>query len=232
MIDQKLSGLTLISHHLCPYVQRAVIVLTEKNIPHERIYIDLANKPDWFLALSPLGKVPILKTESAVLFESQVIAEYLDEITPGSLHPTDALAKARHRAWIEYGSATLGAIGGFYNAPDLAVFDEKRLVLRRFFAQIDVEIEGPYFSGSDFHMIDGVWGTIFRYFDAFDQIEGFGIMAGFERVQAWRATLAERPSILDAAPAGYPERLLRFLEDRKSHLATLMPRPELQRRTG
>ena len=43
--------LTLISHKLCPYVQRAVIALTEKGVPFERIDIDLANKPDWFLRI-------------------------------------------------------------------------------------------------------------------------------------------------------------------------------------
>ena len=53
--------LTLISHKLCPYVQRAVIALTEKGVPFERIDIDLANKPDWFLKISPLGKVPVLR---------------------------------------------------------------------------------------------------------------------------------------------------------------------------
>ena len=47
---------TLVSHHLCPYVQRAVIALREKQVPFERIDIDLANKPEWFNALSPLGK--------------------------------------------------------------------------------------------------------------------------------------------------------------------------------
>ena len=53
--------LTLISHDLCPYVQRAVIALTEKEVAFDRIYVDLANKPDWFLAISPLGKVPLLR---------------------------------------------------------------------------------------------------------------------------------------------------------------------------
>ena len=57
--------LTLISHKLCPYVQRAVIALTEKGVPFERIDIDLANKPDWFLKISPLGKVPVLLVETA-----------------------------------------------------------------------------------------------------------------------------------------------------------------------
>ena len=50
----------LISHKLCPYVQRAVIALSEKGIPFGRIDIDLASKPDWFLSISPLGKTPVL----------------------------------------------------------------------------------------------------------------------------------------------------------------------------
>ena len=78
--------LTLISHKLCPYVQRAVIALTEKGVPFERIDIDLANKPDWFLKISPLGKVPVLLVETAdgeaALFESNVICEYIEETHP------------------------------------------------------------------------------------------------------------------------------------------------------
>ena len=103
---------TLISHHLCPYVQRSVIVLTEKNIHHERRYIDLSDKPEWFIELSPTGKVPALRVNhQATLFESAVICEYLNEITPGSLHSSDPLLKAQHRAWIEYGSQLLNDIG-------------------------------------------------------------------------------------------------------------------------
>ena len=45
--------LVLVSHALCPYVQRAAIVLREKGVPFERRDIDLANKPDWFLRISP-----------------------------------------------------------------------------------------------------------------------------------------------------------------------------------
>src|SRR6201995_1115806 len=69
--------LTLISHKLCPYVQRAVIALNEKGVPFERVDIDLANKPDWFLKLSPLGKTPVLVVGEHAIFESAVILEYL-----------------------------------------------------------------------------------------------------------------------------------------------------------
>ena len=105
--------LRLISHKLCPYVQRAVIVATEKKIPFERIDIDLANKPDWFLALSPTGKVPLLEVEGEdarghVIFESAVIAEYLDEIGDGErLLSSDPLERSRERAWVELGASVL-----------------------------------------------------------------------------------------------------------------------------
>ena len=92
-----MSKLTLISHELCPFVQRAAIALTEKGVAFERINVDLANKPDWFLAISPLGKVPLLKVGDAVIFESAVILEYLEETQPSPLHPADALQRAEHR---------------------------------------------------------------------------------------------------------------------------------------
>ena len=64
----------LVSHELCPYVQRAAIALAEKGVAFERADIDLAAKPDWFRAASPLGKVPLLLVDGgAVLFESAAI---------------------------------------------------------------------------------------------------------------------------------------------------------------
>ena len=79
--------LKLISHKLCPYVQRAVIALTEKGVAFERIDVDLANKPDWFLAISPLGRTPVLQVGDTAIFESAVILEYLEETAPKPLHP-------------------------------------------------------------------------------------------------------------------------------------------------
>lgn len=212
----------LVSHHLCPYVQRAIIVLQEKNIPHRRTYIDLAAKPDWFTALSPLGRVPILQIDGTALFESQVIAEYLDETTPGSLHPHDPLEKARHRSWIEFGSQTLSAIGGFYNAGDSDTFERKRMALRQNFERIEPEIGGPFFAGTSFHMIDGVWGTIFRYIDTFDSIGDFGLLSDLPGIETWRQAVSVRPSVSSASPKDYPERLKQFLFARQSYLSSLM----------
>jgi glutathione S-transferase len=216
--------LELVSHHLCPYVQRAVITLTEKAIAHKRTYIDLADKPGWFKAISPLGKVPLLRIDdSVVLFESAVICEYLDEITPGSLHPADPLEKARHRAWIEFGSSILDTIAGFYNAKDEAGFDGKRRQLIDKFQWLERHlVDQPYFAGRDFSLVDAVYGPLFRYFDVFGTLADFGFFAGTPRISAWRAQLRARPSVQQAVMADYAQRLLNFLERRDSRLAALI----------
>src|SRR5437588_10076308 len=110
--------LKLISHKLCPYVQRAVIALSEKGVAFTRIDIDLANKPDWFLRISPLGKTPVLLVDETAIFESAVIVEYLEETQPNPLHPRDPLQRAEHRGWIEFGSTVLNEIAGFYGAKE------------------------------------------------------------------------------------------------------------------
>ncbi len=213
----------LVSHHLCPYVQRAAITLTEKNIEHERVSIDLSNKPDWFLEISPMGRVPVLKTGESVLFESAVICEYLEEVTPGALHPEDALAKAHHRSWIEFGSSILDAIGGFYNAKDAETFEAKRQVLRGKFEWLESNLcDGPYFDGEKFHLVDAVYGPVFRYLDTFDKIGDFGLLKGLERTKKYRKALSERPSVRAAVAPEYPEMLASFLERRNSHISSLM----------
>src|SRR5262249_3114256 len=141
-----MSGLKLISHRLCPYVQRAVIALTEKGVAFERIDIDLADKPDWFLKISPLGKTPVLLVGEHAIFESAVILEYLEETQANALHPADPLVRAEHRAWIEFGSAVLSDIAGFYTAPDEAAFKAKASQLGRKFARLEARVSAaPWF---------------------------------------------------------------------------------------
>jgi glutathione S-transferase len=169
--------LKLISHRLCPYVQRAVIALTEKAVPFERIDIDLANKPDWFLAISPLGKTPVLVVDGDhAIFESAVILEYLEETQAKPLHPADPLRRAEHRAWIEFGSAVLNDIAGFYAAPDEAAFEAKAAQLEARFARLETRVAAaPWFDGEAFSLVDAVFGPVFRYFDVFDTIGDFAI---------------------------------------------------------
>src|SRR6266481_6075796 len=175
------ASLKLISHKLCPYVQRAVIALTEKGVAFERIDIDLANKPDWFLQISPLGKTPVLQVGDTALFESAVILEYLEETQAKPLHPADPLARAEHRAWIEFGSAILNDIAALYNAAENAAFSAEILALRTKFARVESRLKGAWFDGERFGLVDAVFGPVLRYFDAFDRIGDFGILTGLPK---------------------------------------------------
>lgn len=213
--------LTLISHPLCPYVQRAAIALAEKGVPFTRRTVDLANKPDWFLAISPLGKTPVLLAESTAIFESAVILEYLEETAPHPMHPATPLARARHRGWIEVASAILNDIAGLYNAPDEAALKAKAATLRTRFTTVEAEVQGPFFAGTTFSLVDAAFAPVFRYFDAFDTVGGFGILTDMPRIAAWRTALAARPSVAGAAPEDYPERLRAFLAARQGPMGAL-----------
>jgi glutathione S-transferase len=220
-----IAKLRLISHNLCPYVQRAVIALTEKAVSFERVDIDLANKPEWFLALSPLGKTPVLQVGDTAIFESAVILEYLEETQPKPLHPADPLARAEHRGWIEFGSTVLNDIAGFYTASDEATFALKTAQLEQRFARLETRVAaGPWFDGAEFSLVDAVFGPIFRYFDVFDSIADFGILAAKPKLARWRRRLAARPSVHAAVSADYPVLLRDFLDRRNSWLSQLQQR--------
>ena len=218
-------GLVLVSHHLCPYVQRAAIVLAEKAAVFERIDVDLTRKPAWFRAISPLGKTPVLLVGGAPLFESAPICDYLDETIGPPLHPVDAFARARHRAWIAFASTVLDRIAALYNAVDAAAFVARRDDLEGLFAEVEraLDADGPWFAGARFSLVDAAFAPAFRYFDAFERIAGFDVFAAKPRVVAWRGALVRRPSVIGAVAADYPARLLDFLRRRDREVSRGLP---------
>jgi len=222
-VSEMAGPLTLVSFELCPYVQRAAIVLAEKEVPFERINVDLANKPEWFKTISPTGKVPLLKVGDDVLFESSVIVEYLEETQPNPLHPQAPLSKARHRAWMEFGSTILGDIWIIETTPDVTAFHAKARLLKEKFTRLENILNvGPYFAGEKFSIVDAVFAPVFRYFDVFDRILDLGVFEGLPKVQAWRRALATRPSVANAVVPNFKDLLSNFLCKQKGYMATLM----------
>lgn len=216
-------NLRLVSHPLCPYVQRAVIALEEKGVSYERVDIDLDARPAWFAAVSPLGKTPVLLAGGEAVFESAVICEYLDDTLPPRLHPLDPLARARHRGWIEYASAILNTIGSLYSTQGQEGFVAALGLLRERFVHLETVLgEGPYFNGADFSLVDAAFGPVFRYLDLFD---AHGVQCAplqAHKVAAWRAALARRPSVRAAVAGDYPERLHAFILKRGGVLARML----------
>ncbi|HEY0844163.1 MAG TPA: glutathione S-transferase family protein [Noviherbaspirillum sp.] len=205
-------SLTLISHVLCPYVQRAVIAMKEKQAPYERIDIDLSAKPDWFLAISPLGKTPVLKVGDEAIFESAVICEYLEDTTGPALHPHDPLQRARHRAWIEFASAVLNTVWSFYSAKDASAYDAAARTLADRFAQVELALgDGPFFAGAQFSLVDAAFAPVFRYFDVFDEVSGVDLFHATPKVRAWRHALSQRESVRAAVSPRYPSLLKDFV---------------------
>ncbi len=204
--------LKLISFDLCPYVQRAAIALAEKGVPFERITIDLANKPDWFLKVSPLGKVPVLLVDGEPIFESAVIVEYLEETQPKPLHPADPLRRAQHRAWMEFASALLGDLWVIETTADAEAFEARRRAMADKLRRVEEALgAGPYFEGASFSLVDAVFAPFFRYFDTLKQHSDLGVFDGLPKVRAWRDALRARPSVRAAVVRDYGARLEAFL---------------------
>jgi glutathione S-transferase len=218
-----MADLTLVSYDLCPYVQRAAIALAEKGVGFHRVNVDLSDKPEWFLAISPLGKVPLLRVGDDVLFESVPIIEYIEGTTPHPLHPRDSLERAKHRAWIEFGSSILADIWVLETTSDQAAFAAKRDTLQDKFSQVERMLTtGPYFAGAPFSLVDAVFAPVFRYFTTFERFVDLGLFDAVSKVAAWRAALERRPSVASAVVPDYSARLEAFLRKQNGWMAGLM----------
>ena len=212
--------LTLVSFDLCPYVQRAVIVLAEKGVPFDRIDIDLAAKPDWFLRLSPTGRVPLLKVGDEVLFESAAIVEYLDETHGPRLHPENPVTRARHRAWMDQGSALLSDLWTLETTKDTATFDATCATVRSRLSRVAEALGSQtWFGGDTFSLVDAVFAPAFRYFDTF---EAAGLHLVPPELAGWRARLAARPSVWGAVVPDYADRLRAFIQRQEGVMARRM----------
>ena len=221
-----MDNLELISHDLCPFVQRAEIALREKDVPFTRTTVDLEKRPAWFNDISPRGKVPLLRVGGEVIFESAVILEYLEETQSPALHPRDPLSRARHRGWIEYGSALLMDNYAFALAPDARGMRSQRDTIREKVERLEQVLgDGPYFGGESFSLVDAAFAPFFRYWSAFELIGRFGVLDRTPRAQTWMRALAQRPSVRATFTAEFDQRLLSAMTRRGGHLATLLREP-------
>ncbi len=210
----------LISFVLCPFVQRSVITLKEKRVPFEITYIDLQNPPEWFPAISPMGKVPVLRVdENRVLFESAVINEYLDETNPPPLHPQDPWRRAHNRAWIEFGSNLIGRQYRMLMAPDEDGFIQERDGLLADLRYVEQQLgEGPFFNGAAFSLTDTAYAPLLMRLDLIERRHPQGLFAQTPKVGAWRDALLARPAVRGSVVTDFQERFNAYFAEQGGYL--------------
>jgi glutathione S-transferase len=88
------------------------------------------------------------------------------------------------------------------------------------FARLEARVAAsPWFDGESFSLVDAVFGPVFRYFDVFDGIDDFRILANKPKLARWRKAVSERPSVRSAVSPDYPALLRDFLDRRRSWLS-------------
>ncbi|MCE9640715.1 MAG: glutathione S-transferase family protein [Betaproteobacteria bacterium] len=191
----------LCSFKTCPWVQRAAIVLRAKNVAYDITYIDRNKRPDWFLAVSPHSKVPVLLVnDKEALFESNAIAEYLEETVEPRLHPEDPLARARNRAWTDYVSTFASAISNTAYSDSEEEFAARSAKMTEPFSKLNDALAkrgnaGPFFNGPKFSLVDAAYAPFLQRYTFMDRIKPLGILEKFPHLTAWRDALLAAPAV-------------------------------------
>src|SRR5262245_33149117 len=157
----------LVSFKTCPWVQRSAIVLREKGVEFEFRHIDRDNRPDWFLAISPHKKVPVLSVDGKVsLFESNAINEYLDETIAPRLHPEDSVQRAINRAWTDYVPTFSEMVTGQAYAEGEAEYQEDIKQIPVAFERLEGALAkqgaGPFFNGAQYSLVDAAYAPFLQ----------------------------------------------------------------------
>lgn len=204
--------LHLISFESCPYVERSRITLEEKEVDYDLTFIDLGDKPDWFLDISPRGKVPVLKVDDEPIFESAVINELLDELYPDPpMFPEDPIERAKARAWIVYNEGEI--MGPSYMLMVGNDVEENRDQLRGAFEKVDAtlaERDGTYFLGDDFGLVDAVYAPLFNRWEAMTELGHDDLIDGLDHLSSYGNALLERESVQAARYEDLTEAVLAY----------------------
>ena len=199
-----------------------MILLRAKAVEFDVTYINLREKPDWFLKISPHGKVPVLLVDDQPLFESNAIAEYLDEVVAPRLHPEDPVKRARNRAWTDFVPTFAAGLNGITYAPVDGDLDERVAAARKVVDRLEEALgrerdgDGPFFNGPDLSLVDAAYAPFLQRFAIVEDILETGLLADYPLVSAWSDTLLADKRVQSALPKKFPEEFRGNLERRNT----------------
>jgi len=148
--------MTLYSGTICPYSHRCRIVLFEKGMDFQVIDVDVFNKPEDLAVMNPYNKVPVLVERDLILYEANIINEYIDERFPHpQLMPADPVMRARARLFLHRFEQELFChIEGLESGVAKTV-EKARAAVRENLTQISpVFLKQKYMLGDEFSMLD------------------------------------------------------------------------------
>lgn len=208
--------LHLISFDLCPYVERSRIVLAEKDVQYRQTFVELDDKPDWFLEISPRGKVPVLVVDDQPVFESNVINELIEELFPEpAMMPDEPIERAQARAWIVFNNDVLMSAAATLwfskNASKIAEAKEKLDDgFERLERRLDEREHGPFFLGKDFSLVDAVYAPVFNRWEATEQMGFDDLLDGYPTVRRYKDALLAHPSVQQGRAKELTEKMLEY----------------------
>jgi glutathione S-transferase len=207
-----------------------VIVLRAKEIPFEVTYIDLRNKPDWFLEISPHGKVPVLNVDGDPLFESNAIAEYLEEAEAPHLHPDDLVKRARNRAWTDFLTTFTGGLSGIYYAKTAEDREERMKTARARLEKLEEALsergnDGPYFNGPELSLVDAGYAPFLQRFLYVDQWLDTSLLDDYPLVSAWAKALVASDVVKGSVPETFYDEFRAGMKRRGFYVGELMEDP-------
>ena len=148
--------MTLYSGTTCPFSQRCRIVLYEKGMDFQIVDVDLYNKPEDLAVMNPYNRVPVLVERDLILYESNIINEYIDDRFPHpQLMPADPVMRARARLFLfRFEQELFCHIDTNEKGPQKSA-DKARVVIRDSLTQIaPVFVKQKYMLGDEFSMLD------------------------------------------------------------------------------
>lgn len=181
----------VVSFKICPFVQRVTGLLEAKGLPYEIEFISLADKPQWFLNISPNGQVPVLITDNGqALFESDAIVEYLEEEYAPLQPNVSSEERAQNRAWSYLASKNYLTQCSAQRSPDPCALAKRSKKLEQAFDRIERRLgDAPYFGGESIGMVDIAWLPLLHRADIVERRSGYEFLGRRTKLKAWQKSL-------------------------------------------
>jgi RNA polymerase-associated protein len=183
----------------CPYARRTRIVLHEKGIAFDVHEVDLSNKSEEFLSVSPYGKVPVVSINGISLYESNVVNEYLDEVHENPrLMPANPEQRALARSWMAFADdyffpfifrIRMGSQRG-YSEEQIREAKEK---LQDALSRLEPQLEGREYLMSEYTLADIAHAGNFHRLWELAERESTPLQK-YPNVTAWMERVESRPS--------------------------------------